>query len=79
MRDGKPLKEGDTGYRPKLAATLQKIADNPRAFYNPNNQLAKDIAADVQDAGQYKSLFTINIVQSHNAIGKHCIKSCFHT
>ena len=51
MKDGKPLKEGDTAIRPKLANTLEKIANNAMAFYDPNNQLAKDIIADTEEAG----------------------------
>ena len=57
MGNGELLKEGDTGYRPKLAVTLQKIADNPEAFYDRNDQLAKDIAADIQDAGEHVNCY----------------------
>lgn len=52
MRNGDPVKEGDIIRRPKLAATLQKIAESPMDFYDPRSQLAQDIAADIQDRGQ---------------------------
>ncbi|XP_052225167.1 glutathione hydrolase 1 proenzyme-like [Dreissena polymorpha] len=47
---GKTYKEGETMKLPKLAQTLQVIADEgPEAFYN--GSLADDIVADIQEAG----------------------------
>ncbi|KAH3882875.1 hypothetical protein DPMN_006821 [Dreissena polymorpha] len=48
---GKTYKEGETMKLPKLAQTLQVIADEgPEAFYN--GSLADDIVADIQEAGK---------------------------
>ena len=50
--DGTLVTEGDTLVRPKMAATLRTIADDPLAFYNPDSQLAKDIVADIAEYGE---------------------------
>ena len=50
--DGSLVQEGDILLRPKLARTLEIIADDPNAFYNPSSQLARDIIADIQDYGK---------------------------
>lgn len=50
MRDGKLLKEGDTLFRPKLANTLERIANNGAdEFYN--SSLSAIIAKEIQDNG----------------------------
>ena len=49
--DGTLVETGDIITRPKLAKTLSIIADDPTAYYDPSNQLAQDIVADIQDAG----------------------------
>ncbi|XP_018430140.1 PREDICTED: gamma-glutamyltranspeptidase 1-like, partial [Nanorana parkeri] len=46
---GKVLEKGDIVKMPKLAGTLQVLADNPEAFYS--GQLATQIVKDVQQAG----------------------------
>ncbi|XP_044131443.1 glutathione hydrolase 1 proenzyme [Bufo gargarizans] len=46
---GKALQKGDIVKLPKLAQTLQTLADDPDSFYN--GTLAKQIARDIQQAG----------------------------
>ena len=47
--DGKILVEGDPVKQPALAATLQKIADDPSSFYL--GSIADDLVADIQANG----------------------------
>ena len=49
--DGTLVETGDIITRPKLAKTLSIIADDPTAYYDPSKQLAQDVVADIQDAG----------------------------
>ena len=53
--DGTLLSEGDLFVDPKLAKTFWTIAEEPMSFYN--GSLAKDIADDIQEAGEWKELF----------------------
>ncbi|XP_073485327.1 glutathione hydrolase 1 proenzyme isoform X1 [Aquarana catesbeiana] len=46
---GKVLEKGDIVKMPKLAETLQILADDPESFYS--GQLAKQIIKDIQQAG----------------------------
>ncbi|XP_053389957.1 glutathione hydrolase 1 proenzyme-like [Mercenaria mercenaria] len=46
---GDLYKEGDVMYRPRLARTLEIIADDPHSFYN--GSLAENITQDIRDAG----------------------------
>lgn len=48
-RTNQIYKIGDVMYRPKLARTLEIIADDPFSFYN--GSLAENITQDIQDAG----------------------------
>ena len=49
--DGTLVAEGNILLRPKMAVTLQRIADDPLAFYDPTSQLAQDIVADIAEYG----------------------------
>ena len=49
--DGSLLKEGDILKMPKLANTLQKIAEDPFTFYN--GSLANDIVNDIAEEGSF--------------------------
>ena len=60
--DGTLVAEGDILVRPKMAVTLQRIADDPLAFYDPTSQLAQDIVADIAEYGIIFMLF-------HNCMG----------
>ena len=50
--DGSLVTQGDILERPKMAVTLETIADDPEAFYDPDSQLAKDIVADIAEYGE---------------------------
>lgn len=43
---------------PKLAVTMQKVADDPDSYYN--GELAKNIAEDLKDAGSHAFTFKIS-------------------
>lgn len=48
--DGSLYKEGDIMKRPRLAATLKEIQDNPNALYE--GSLAEDIVKEIRGFGQ---------------------------
>ena len=47
--DGRPAVEGEILTSPRLAITLERIAQDPTSFYN--GSLAKDIVRDITDRG----------------------------
>lgn len=55
--DGSLKKEGDTIRLPKLASTLERIADKPEEFYS--GAMAKDVVDDILEAGVFTLWFWI--------------------
>ena len=49
QRDGNPYKAGETFVQPELAATLERIAAGPAAFYH--GRMAQQIADEMQSGG----------------------------
>ena len=75
--DGTLIEEGDIITRPKLARTLSIIADDPTAYYDPSKQLARDIVADIQEAGNTVTFRSFGfILKSRNVYdGNPCVKT----
>lgn len=67
--DGSLVKEGDIVKMPKLAVTMQKVADDPDSYYN--GELAKSIAEDLKDAG---SIITLEEMNNHTVIMREAYK-----
>ena len=61
-KDGNLKKLGEEITNPELAATLEKIRDNPHTFYN--GSLAKDIEKDMEENG---GIITVEDLQNYEA------------
>ena len=56
LPDGDLIVEGDVITDPKLAVTMQRIADDPMSFYT--GTLANDIIADLEEYGTNPLILT---------------------
>ncbi len=68
--EGEIVQEGDLLRLPKLADTLERIAEDPFSFYN--GSLAEDIVEDVKEQGVRYSMLSFVISPAKICIGDKC-------
>lgn len=68
--DGSLYEEGDILKRPKLAVTLERIANDPHTFYN--GTLAEDIVKDINEQGDPSIIMHAQHPQQHLFAHRNC-------